>query len=60
MDRPTTRAEAQAYLDAVNSGEASTWPQPCEYGHFGCATSLYGPCSDELAGEFQLDDDDDN
>jgi hypothetical protein len=48
-----TKGQARDYIEQANRDG-----HPCKYGHFGCAVRDGGPCSDELAGRFQIDDDD--
>lgn len=40
-----SEARLIAYMDAVSECED---PQPCEYGHFGCALREGGRCADEV------------
>jgi hypothetical protein len=52
---PRDRHEAILYVRAVaESYEA----QPCRYGHFNCALIEGGRCSDEVAGQYNLTDED--
>jgi hypothetical protein len=48
--RPNTKQKAQLYLGAL-SRELG---HPCEHGHYNCARWSDGPCSNELAHEFDL------
>ena len=55
MQRITTKRAAQQYLDTL-AGMSNA--EPCVYGHFGCAITEGGPCSDEVTGEWLSDDPD--
>jgi hypothetical protein len=46
-----TESQAQRYLDAVAD---VPWDWACPHGHHGCAAWENGPCSDEIASEFNL------
>jgi hypothetical protein len=48
-----TEAQARNYLDEV----AHTYKDfACKHGHYACAAWANGPCSDEVASEFNLGD----
>jgi hypothetical protein len=52
---PRDRHEAALYVRAVTESNES---EPCRYGHYHCALVEGGPCSDEVAGQWALTEDD--
>lgn len=48
---PRDRWEAVLYIRAVLDSGGGV---PCVYGHYHCALWQRGPCSDELAGQWVL------
>jgi hypothetical protein len=49
-------ADRRVYLSRVERLWLHRGPEPCRYGHFDCAATEGGPCSNEVVSELPIDD----